>query len=210
MDAAKQLAERLDAYQGQNPLVLAIPRGAVPMAHHIAHVLGGELDVVLVRKLGAPNQPELAVGAIDESGEVYLHPYAEQLHLSTHYLEGEEEDQLQTLKERRAAYTPHRPPLNPKGRVVIVVDDGVATGSTMSAALHAIRAKNPKKLIVAVGVAPTDTIQRLKHEADEVVCLATPDPFYAVGQFFQNFSQVSDAEVIRYLKEGKQPLAAAN
>lgn len=210
MDAARQLAEKLAPYQGEKPLVLAIPRGAVPMAHHIAQSLRGDLDVVLVRKLGAPNQPELAVGAVDESGEVHLHPYAEQLHLSQNYLEGEKEDQIETLRERRASYTPHRPPIPPKGRVVIIVDDGIATGSTMSAAIHAIRAKKPKKLIVAVGVAPPDTIRRLKNEADEVLCLATPDPFYAVGQFFQDFSQVSDSEVVKLLEEGKQNLAASN
>jgi putative phosphoribosyl transferase len=210
MDAARQLAEKLGTYRGENPLVLAIPRGAVPMAHHIARSLQGELDVVLVRKLGAPNQPELAVGAVDESGEVYLHPYAEQLHLSQNYLEGEMEEQIETLRERRASYTPHRPPIAPEGRIVIIVDDGIATGSTMSAAIHAIRAKKPKKLIVAVGVAPADTIKRLKGEADEVVCLATPEPFYAVGQFFQDFSQVSDGEVIKLLEEGKQNLAASN
>lgn len=210
MDAARQLAEKLAPYSKEKPLVLAIPRGAVPMAYFIAHSLKGELDVVLVRKLGAPNQPELAVGAVDESGEVYLHPYAEQLHLSQNYLEGEKEDQIETLRERRASYTPHRPPIPPEGRVVIIVDDGIATGSTMSAAIHAIRAKKPKKIIVAVGVAPPDTIRRLKGEADEVVCLATPDPFYAVGQFFQDFSQVSDSEVIKLLEEGEQNLAVSN
>ena len=198
-DAAHKLAERLEPYRGQRPLVLAIPRGAVPMAKVIADALGGEVDVVLVRKLRAPGNPELAIGAMDETGWVYLGEYAKQM-ASDGYIEAEKEAQLEVMRERRASYTPIRPPHDPAGRVVIVVDDGLATGSTMIAALHALRAKNPKKLVCAVPVAPPDTLDKVAPYADEVVCLSAPEMFYAVGQFYASFPQVSDEEVVALLK----------
>lgn len=202
--AADKLAKALEKYHGKNPLVLAIPRGAVPMAARIAEALGGEADVVLVRKLRAPDQPELAVGAIDETGHYYLHPYAQQLDLSDEYLEKERGLQMRTLRERRARYTPARPPVDPRGRVVIVVDDGIATGSTMIAALQALRAKSPERLIAAAAVAPPDTLKRLDPYADEIVCLEVPPYFHAVGEFFEDFSQVSDEEVVALLQRWRQ------
>lgn len=200
-EAAERLADALSKYKGKNPLILAIPRGAMPMAKIIAEHLGGEVDVVLVHKLGAPGQPELAIGALDEGGYVYLHPYAKELQISQDYLEREKNIQLEILKERRQNYTPHRSARNPEGRIVIIVDDGIATGSTMMAALHAVREKKPEKLIAAVGVAPPETAEKLKNFADEVICLETPESFYAVGQFFEDFSQVSDEEVLQILSE---------
>ncbi len=197
-DAANKLAHALKEYRGRYPLVLAIPRGAVPMGKTIAKALDGELDVVLVRKLRAPGNPEFAIGSVDETGWTYLSSYAEQL--SQKYLEEEKNYQLSVMRERRASYTPIRAPIDPKGRIVIVVDDGLATGSTMIAALHALRAKNPEKLVCAVPVAPADTLEKISPYADEVVCLDTPDPFYAVGQFYQSFPQVEDEEVIETLK----------
>ena len=200
-EAAQKLAEALSGYRRENPLVLAIPRGAVPMAKTIADALEGELDVVLVRKLGAPGNPEFAIGAVDETGWVYLAPWAEEMGIGEDYLEKVKERELATIRARRAQYTPSRPPKNPQGRIVIVVDDGLATGSTMIAALHAIRAKNPKRLICAVPVAPPDTVEKIRPLCDEVVCLHAPENFYAVGQFYGDFSEVTDEEVIELLRE---------
>ena len=200
-DAATKLAEQLSQYRGQHPLVLAIPRGAVPMAKIIADALDGEVDVVLVRKLRAPANPEFAIGAVDETGWVYLAEYAERVAGGQQYIESEKATQLEVMRQRRAIYTPVRPPLDPAGRIVIVVDDGLATGSTMIAALHALRAKHPQKLICAVPVAPPDTLAKVTPYADKVVCLTAPEQFYAVGQFYQSFPQVSDEEVIALLGE---------
>jgi predicted phosphoribosyltransferase len=202
-DAARRLAKELASYKDKNPLILAIPRGGVPMGAILAEQLHGELDVVLVHKLGAPDQPELAIGAVDEAGEIYLHPYAKKLGVPGVYLEEEKLEQLHTLGQRRRLFTPHRQPLDPRGRHVIIVDDGVATGSTMAAAIHCIRNKNPKEITVAVPVASIEAYNTIKKKADHVVCLDTPEPFYAVGQFYENFSQVSDEEVIVLLNPGK-------
>lgn len=199
-DAGRQLAQALSAYKGKNPLILAIPRGAVPMGKTIAGLLEGELDVVLVRKLTSPYSSEFALGAIDESGWAYIADYAASAGGTPEYLAREKERQMATLQARRAQYTPLRPPIDPAGRIAIIIDDGLATGSTMMAALHATRAKKPARLICAVPVSPPDTLEKIRPYCDEVVCLSTPEYFQAVGQFYQNFNQVSDEEVIDILK----------
>lgn len=205
--AAHLLVKRLRmSYANTNPLVLGIPRGAMPMARIIADLLGGELDVVLVHKLGHPDHPELAIGAIDESGVTLLADWATDV--DPEYLEAEKSYQLLVLRKRRAQYTPLRAPVDPRDRVVIVVDDGTATGSTMSAALRAIRTKKPKKLIAAVAVASAQAADVLARECDALVCLAMPADFYAVGQFFDDFTQVSDRDVIETLRGSESKISA--
>jgi putative phosphoribosyl transferase len=205
--AARLLAQRLRPYyKNKNPLILGVPRGAVPMAKIIADDLGGELDIVLVHKLGYPGQPELAVGAIDEKGNVFAADYM--MEIEPEYLELEKKRQLEVLRQRRARYTPGRLAVDPHGRIVIVVDDGIATGSTMTAALRAIRRQEPKKLVCAVAVASSMAARTISHEADSIVCLNVPADFYAVGQFFKDFSQVTDDDVVAILRQHEAQIAA--
>jgi len=203
-EAGERLADALKQWRGHHPLVVAIPRGAVPMGKIIADRLGGELDVVLTRKLPAPGNPEFAVGAVDETGWKYLADYAREAGASPQYIERVAAAELDTIHRRRALYTPHRAPIDAAGRVVVVVDDGLATGATMIAALHAMRARNPQRLVCAVPVASTEAVEKVRGYAYEVVCLQTPDFFYAVGQFYRSFPQVDDETVIALLRpEGK-------
>ena len=197
--AARELVARLAEWRGAEPLILAIPRGAVPMGRTIADALAGELDVVLVRKLGAPGNPEFALGAVDERGQCYLAPHAGARGANDSYLQAELARQREQLRRRRQHYTPHRAPIDPAGRVTVVVDDGIATGSTMIAALRATRARKPKRLIAATAVASPDALKAVEAEADEVVCLHAPAGFMAVGQFFERFEQVEDDEVVTLL-----------
>lgn len=200
-EAGAVLAAALADYRGRHPLVLAIPRGAVPIGKTIATILGGDLDIVLVHKLGAPYSPELAIGAVDESGLTYIAPHAAGMGISDSYIESEKARQLQRLSEHRQRFTPHRAPLDPAGRIVIVVDDGLATGATMIAALQAVRAQQPAELVCAVPVASPDSLQMVAPLADRVVCPLTPDSFMAVGQFYRTFPQVEDEQVAQMLNE---------
>lgn len=200
LDAARQLSKALKKYEGQNPLILAIPRGAVPMSAWIADVLHGQMDVVLVRKLRAPLQPEVAIGAVDETGRAYLSPCAATPGIAPQYVKDEIKLQMQTLKARRRQYSRIRAPIPVQGRVVIVVDDGLATGATMMSALKAVRQHHPQRLVCAIPVASPDALSKIKPLADETVCLHAPEDFMAVAQFYQQFPQVDDAQVMASLQ----------
>jgi len=201
-EAAKQLAGRLAAYKGQKPLILGVPRGAVPMARTIADALEGELDVVLVRKLRAPGQPELAIGAVDEAGTVLKGRYFDVA--DEEYMRDEVRAQQGVIRARREMYTRAQKAIDPTGRIVVIVDDGIATGSSMLAAIRSVRARKPRKLIVAIGVAPAQSLGQIEAEADEVVCLYAPADFYAVGQFFDDFSEVTDDMVVTALSRASR------
>jgi predicted phosphoribosyltransferase len=183
-----------------DPLVLAIPRGGVVIGAVLAEELGADLDVVLSRKLRAPYNPELAVGAIGEDGQVYPEPHTrELLDGLDDYLAVERDHQLSEIARRQAVFREGRPPAPISGRSVIVTDDGIATGSTMIAALRVARPQKPRELLMAVPVAPPDRLEEIRHCCDEVVCLLSPEEFWAVGQFYQNFRQVEDEEVVEIL-----------
>jgi len=199
--AGQELARVLRDLLGRNDvLVLGIPRGGVVVAYQVAHALEAPLDVCLTHKLGAPDNPELAIGAIAETGQVVLDQMLiEELWVSPRYIEAETERQRKELQRRAKLYRGDRPPPQIASRTVIVIDDGLATGSTMVASLKALDAQAPTSLIAAVPVAPPQAIQRLAPLADRVECLFAPSPFWAVGAFYDIFDQVSDAEVIQLL-----------
>lgn len=201
-DAGRQLAEMLKAREWHDPLVLAIPRGGVVTGAMLAQELGAELDGVLSRKLRAPGQPELAIGAICEEGRVYLNPHAmEALAVSDEYLAQERQHQLAEIARRKQLLRAIRPPAPIAGRSVIVTDDGIATGSTMIAALQTIKTQNPREVMVAVPVASPDRLGEIRRWCDEVVCLLLPEEFWAIGQFYEDFAQIEDGEVIARLRD---------
>ncbi len=202
--AALQLLSHLEQYRGTNPLVLAIPRGGVPVAEIIVESLGGELDLMLAGKMTSETNPELALGAITESGFTEYGPVSHQLGFERDELDKMARRTLALLQSKRELFVPLVPPVDPYDRVVILVDDGIATGATMSVAAQAVRAARPERLIVASPVASFHAVERLKQLADDVVVLDTPSPFYSVSQFYDDFSQVSDDDVIHILSESRK------
>lgn len=202
IDAARVVAERLARYKGQGPVVLGIPRGGVVVAAEIARRLEGSLDIVVARKLGAPGSPELAVGAVTADGGRFLNEdIIRMLGVSQEYLASVTAVQMAEAKRREEWLRNLRPAVPLAGKVVIIVDDGLATGATMQAAVRSVRKHNPAKLIVAAPVGSRDACAGLSREADEVVCPYQPEPFGAVGFFYQHFDPVDDKEVQALLDE---------
>lgn len=201
-DAGRRLAGRLRAHVGEDAVVLALPRGGVPVAAEIAEALVAELDVLLVRKLGLPSEPELAMGAIADAPEPVIVRNETEIraaHVSPAEFEAVREREQAELARRRRLYVGDRRHARVAGRTVILVDDGIATGATVRAAIMALRRLGPARLILAVPVAAPDTVDRLRGEVDELVCLETPRPFGSIGAFYDDFAQVSDEVVIATL-----------
>ena len=196
-DAGQALAQELRAYASRDGvLVLALPRGGVPVAHEVAAALGVPLDVFLVRKLGVPGHEELAMGAIASGGVRVLNDdVVQHLHVPESVIDAVAREEQQELERRAREYRGDRPAPDVRGKTVILVDDGLATGSTMRAAAAALRRQQPARLVVAVPVAAQQTCEELRGEVDEVVCALTPEPFYAVGVWYEDFSQTTDNEV---------------
>lgn len=200
-DAARQLADKLKGRELHRPLVLAIPRGGVVTGAVLARELDADLDVVLSRKLRAPWQPELAVGAVSEDGRVYLEPHARAVvDLTDEYLDGERRHQLAEIARRKKLFRGIRAQESVTGRSVILTDDGIATGSTMLAALQVVNEQQPHEVIVAVPVAPPDRLEEIRSRCDDLVCLHSPEDFWAIGQFYADFTQVEDEEVVELLR----------
>jgi putative phosphoribosyl transferase len=203
-EAGRRLAKALQPLQDQRPVVLALPRGGVPIAYEVAKALRAPLDLVLVRKIGAPFQPELAIGAVvdGERPELVVNQdVVDEYCIPESYLESERRRQLEEIERRRQLYLAGRPHAQVRGRTAIVIDDGIATGATMEAALRATRRAEPRRLVLAVPVAPPDTLERLRPEVDEVVCLMVPDFLGAIGSFYRDFRQLDDDEVIALLQQ---------
>jgi len=213
IDAGRQLAKALARYKNQRPVVLALPRGGVPVAAEVATALDAPLDLILVRKIGVPSQPELAMGAVVDGSDPVVVRNEEVIQLcgvSETDFNAIRDEQLAEIERRRTLYLGNRPHPQLNGRTIIVVDDGIATGATTRAALRAIGMRKPAKLVLAVPVAPTNTLETLRDEVDDLVCLEDYVDFGAIGLFYSDFRQVSDAEVIALLAKHpvQSPVAA--
>ena len=210
-EAGRRLADKLLHLKNRQPLVLALPRGGVAVGFEIAGVLDAPLDIVLVRKIGAPWQPELALGAVTDGAghETFIdRDLVANLDVSDVYIEEETARQLEEIERRRKSYCEGRPALEVAGRTAIVVDDGIATGATMRVALHAVRRRGPARVVLAVPVAPPDTLAALGEVADEAVCLETPIGLGAIGFYYRDFHQMSDREVTELLARAPRPTAS--
>lgn len=213
IDAGRQLSKALARYKSQRPVVLALPRGGVPVAAEVATALDAQLDLILVRKIGVPFQPELAMGAVVDGAEPVVVRNEDVIKLtgvSEREFNAIRDEQLAEIERRRKLYLGDRPHPTISGHTVIVVDDGIATGATTRAALQAIRMRKPAKLVLAVPVAPTETLTKLQGEADDIVCLEDYVEFGAIGFFYSDFRQTSDSEVTALLAQHpvKSPASA--
>lgn len=199
-EAAELLAQKLQNYKGKDAIILAVPRGGVVVGKTLAKKLSLPLDIVVTRKIGAPNQPELAIGAVGPEGAKFIDwGLAMRAGADEDYLKFKIEEQKKEVGKRFSKFRKGKKALELKGKIVIVTDDGIATGATIEAAVAWIRTKKPKKIILAVPVAPRDTVEKIKDKVEELIVLETPDEFFAVGQFYREFPQVTDEEVVRLL-----------
>jgi len=210
-EAGRVLAERLGTYANrEDVVVLGVPRGGVPVAFEVASALGVPLDIFVLRKLGVPGHEELAFGAIGSGGARVLNTdVVNKLGVSEQEIAVATKEEARELERRERLYRGNRPPLNVEGFTVILVDDGIATGASLRVAIQALRKLKPAALVVATPVAPRTTYHSLRPEVDDLVCARIPDPFYGVGQFYEDFSQVSDEEVIALLERAQGPRAAS-
>ena len=202
-DAGQQLAVRLMDKASENPLILALPRGGVPIGYEVAKALGAQMDLLMVRKIGAPGWPEYGIGAIIDGADPHLvlnEEVVRQIAPSPNYIQAEMRRQLKEIERRRLIYLGQRRPVSVTDRTVIIVDDGIATGSTVKAALQGLRKNKPKKIILAVPIAARSTLAELEDQCDEIICLYAPSAFGAVGNFYDDFSQTEDAEVIALME----------
>ena len=202
-DAGRRLAKALTQYKSLRPVVLALPRGGVPVAAEVAAALEAPLDLVLVRKVGVPNQPELAMGAVTDGAQpmvVRNSEIIEACSVSEQEFDAVASEELAKIERRRRRYIGDRTRAEVEGKVAIIIDDGIATGATTLAAIQAVRSRKPKELVLAVPVAPLDTVKKLHSEVDAIVCLDTPEELGAIGYFYRDFHQIGDEEVIATLK----------
>ena len=207
VDAGRKLAAALSQFKGKDVVVLGIPRGGVVVANEVAKALGAPLDVVVTRKIEAPGEPEYALGAVTQDGEVILDPQAvESIGASPDYLDGQVRRKREEVRERLESLRADVPYPKLEGKIVIIVDDGIATGSSMGAAVISVKKRGPKEMVVAVPVAPAEAKEALVGEGAEVFCLATPGSFFAIGEFYADFGQVEDLEVKRILDESASRL----
>lgn len=207
VEAGKKLAEALKGYRGKDVVVLGIPRGGVVVANEVAKSLKAPLDIVVTRKIEAPGEPEFALGAVTQEGDVLMdRQAAESLGASSEYLDDQIRKKREEVDDRVKRLRGDAPYPELEGKVVLIVDDGIATGSSVSAAVMSVKKRKPKQVVVAVPVAPKDAVETLAEDGTKVVCLETPGPFLAIGEFYRNFEQVEDIEVIRLLGESSATL----
>ncbi len=197
LDAAKQLAPLLEKYAGEDGVILAIPRGGVPIGHYLARQLHFPMELLMTKKLGHPQQPEYAIGAVSLEGEFVQR----NLNVPAQYIENQVKNIRRKLQSRYKKFMGDRQPVDLKGKTVIIVDDGIATGRTILATLPILRQKQPKRLVVAVPVAPGEVAEMFEEVVDEFVCVHTPEQFFGVGQFYEDFDQVPDGQVVQLVND---------